>query len=88
MSDTQDNKKHKIVEIPKYSNIPRWLVLQGEIDLRLFILDKMLDDDKRKIPINRMIDEATGFDKQLEQEAQELIQELRWLKKEFDKEQS
>lgn len=78
--------KMKPVKLPDYSYVPRWLVIQGEIDLRLFILEQMLKDEKLKAPITRMIDEATGFDKQLHSEAQDLIAETRWLKSEYDKE--
>lgn len=76
----------KRVDLPVYEKVPRWLVLQGEIDLRVFIVEKMLADDKKKPPLHKMIDEATGYDKQLEKEALELIEELRWLKSEYDKE--
>ena len=37
--------------------------------------------------IVQMIDKATGFDKQLLKEAQELVAETRWLKAEYEKEQ-
>ena len=75
----------KSVELPKYGRIPRWLIIQGELDLRLFLLDKMVK--KPRSAIEKMIDKATGFDKQLEKQALELIAECRWLKKEYDKEQ-
>lgn len=75
----------KEVDIPEYENVPRWLVLQGEIDLRLFILENMLKDSRLRTPLAQMIDEATGFDKQLTRDAQELISEIRWLKREYDK---
>lgn len=73
------------VEIPEYPNIPRWLVLQGEIDLRMFLMEQMLK--RPRSAIVQMIDEATGFDKQLLKEAQELVAETRWLKAEYEKEQ-
>ena len=76
----------KPVELPKYANVPRWLVIQGEMDLRLFLLDKMLN--KPRSAIEKMIDEATGFDKQLEKQALELIAECRWLKKEAEARES
>lgn len=80
--------KLKQVDIPDFSYVPRWLVIQAEVDMRLYILEKMLEDDKMKPPINKMIDTATGYDKQLVTEAQDLIAECRWLKKEFKKEMS
>lgn len=74
------------VHVQYFDAVPRWLVLQGEIDHRLFILEQMLKHDLSKPPIVRMIDEETGYDKQLTQEAEDLIAETRWLKREFDKE--
>jgi len=72
----------KSVELPVYERVPRWLVIQGEMDLRLFLLDKMLK--KPRSAIEKMIDEATGFDKHLEKEALELMAECRWLKEEYE----
>lgn len=72
------------VKLPSFNNVPRWLIIQGEMDYRLFILEKMLKRDRA--PIVQMIDKATGFDKQLETEALELIAECRWLKQEYDAE--
>lgn len=83
---THDDESLKVVELPSYDHVPRWLILQGEIDLRLFILEKMQSDNVKKAPIVRMIDESTGYDKELLEEAKEIIAELRWLKSEFDKE--
>lgn len=76
----------KQLKVPVYDRVPRWLVLQGEIDLRVFILKQMINDSKIRTPIEQMIDEATGFDKQLTKEAEEIIEELRYLKSEYDKE--
>jgi len=75
----------KLVELPEYAKVPRWLVIQGEIDFRIFLLNKMLKEPKSAI--EKMIDKATGFDKQLEKEALELMAECRWLKQEYEKEQ-
>lgn len=80
------NKDIKKVRVPNYDRVPRWLVLQGEIDLRVFILKKMLANSKIRNPIEQMIDQATGFDKQLTKEAKDLIAELRYLKGEYDEE--
>lgn len=74
------------VKLPEYDQVPRWLIIQQEIDSRLFILEKIAEDEKRKSAITRMVDEATGFDEQLSSDAQTLMAELRWLKKEYDKE--
>ena len=75
----------KLVKLPEYAKVPRWLVIQGEIDFRLFLLNKILKEPKSAI--EKMIDKATGFDKQLEKEALELMAECRWLKQEYEKEQ-
>lgn len=76
----------KRCSVPNYERVPRWLVLQQEIDRRLYILEEMVGQNKARTPIEQMIDEATGFDKQNEEEGEDLIAELRWLKREFDKE--
>jgi hypothetical protein len=79
-------KTLKPVKLPENDRVPRWLLLTGEIDLRLFILEQMQADATSKAPIVRMIDEATGFDKELQRGAEEIIAELRWLRKEYDNE--
>jgi len=81
MSNTH---KLKLVELPEYERVPRWLIIQGEMDLRLFLLEQMLK--KPRSLIEKMIDESTGYDKELEKDALELIAECRWLKKEYYKE--
>ncbi len=87
MVDNSDIPPKK-VDLPEYANIPRWLILQGEIDLRLYIIEQMQKDDIKKAPIVKMIDEATGHDQELLTYAQDIIAELRWLKAEYDKEAS
>lgn len=67
----------------KKNKIPRWLELQAEIDYRYWILRKMLDEDSHKPPISRMIDEATGYDKELQKTAEEIIAEIEEMKKEY-----
>ena len=80
------SKLEKPVELPSYDMVPRWLVITQEIDLRLYILGQMQKDDLKKAPITRMVDEATGFDKALQKDAEIIMAELRWLRKEYDKE--
>lgn len=65
------------------NRIPRWLILQGEIDERYFILGQMLKSSKSQLPIEKMIDESTGYDKELLKQAQTIINEIEELKKEF-----
>lgn len=79
-------QEYKEVQLPTYPKIPRWLILQGEIDFRLFLMEKMSEEYGGRSGLVRMIDEATGFDEQLSEEAKELIAETRWLKREYDKE--
>lgn len=75
----------KEVILPRYKRVPRWLVLQGEIDSRLFILNQMQEYVARQAPIEHMIDNATGHGKEVVEEATEIIAELRWLKAEYEK---
>ena len=83
MTDTLE-RNLKLVELPNYSKVPRWLVIQGEMDFRLFMLNKIMK--KPKSAIEKMIDKSTGYDQELEKDALELIAECRWLKEEYDKE--
>jgi hypothetical protein len=73
------------VKLPDYDRVPRWLILQQEIDMRLFLLERITDEDKRRSGIARLIDEATGYDKKVNSDAETIMAELRWLKKEYDK---
>lgn len=68
--------------------IPRWLELQAEIDLRMYLLDQMRSEleseDKRLTPLDRLIDEATGLDEARLAEAKVIIGEIETLKAEWD----
>lgn len=70
------------------TTVPRWLELQAEIDYRIFLLNEMRREieaeDRRLTPLERMIDQATGFDDARLAEAKEIIAELRVLKAEWD----
>ena len=66
--------------------IPKWLKLQEQIDLRYFLLNKMLQESKSRIPIEVMIDQATGMDKKKLKEAEKLMKEIDKLKAEYAKE--
>jgi hypothetical protein len=68
--------------------IPRWLELQAEIDYRIFLLNEMRREleaeDERLSPLDRLIDEATGYDEARLAEATEIIAEIKTLKAEWD----
>ena len=64
--------------------VPRWLELQGEIDYRLFLLEEIKRADEKLTPFERLIDEATGHDKAVLAEAQEIIAEIEALRAEWD----
>ena len=68
--------------------IPRWLELQAEIDYRIWLLNEMRSqvesEGKRLSPLDRLIDEATGYDDARLAEATEIIAELKALKAEWD----
>jgi hypothetical protein len=81
-----DEIEPKPIKLPTYREIPRWLILQGAIDYRIFILEQTQKERERRTPIERMVDESTGYDKKMLDEAIDLIAELKWLKAEYDKE--
>lgn len=70
------------------TTIPRWLELQAEIDYRLFLLNEMRREveaeGKRLTPLERLIDEVTGYDEARLAEAKVIIGELETLKAEWD----
>ena len=70
------------------TDIPRWLELQAEIDYRIFLLNEMRREvqaeDERLTPLDRLIDEATGYDEKRLAEATEIIAEIKVLKAEWD----
>ena len=77
---------YKQVELPSYDYVPRWLLLTGEIDLRYFILEQTFKDWARRDGLTKMIDQATGYEEQMQADAKELAAEINWLRREYDKE--
>lgn len=63
------------------TDVPRWLELQGEIDYRLFLVDKLRERAAKRSNLDLMIDLATGA---MEDEAQQLMSEISALKAEYD----
>ncbi len=64
--------------------VPKWLKLQGEIDFRIYLLGQMLKRERNLAGLEKMIDKATGFDKQKRKEATRLMSEINKLKTEFE----
>lgn len=64
--------------------VPRWLKLQEEISYWHFVLGQMLEKVQGRSGIARMIDEATGYDKEQIKEAEEIMQKIRDLKTEYE----
>lgn len=66
----------------------RWLELQAEIDYRIWLLNEMRRqveaEDKRLTPLERLIDEAAGYDEVRLAEAKVIIAEIETLKAEWD----
>lgn len=65
--------------------VPRWLILQQEIDFRLYLLKQIAEEAEKRQPIEVLVDEATGYDQKQLKEFNKLLQEVRRLKKEFYK---
>ena len=65
------------------TNIPRWLKIQEQVDYYTWELSQMLEADKRLSGIEKMIDEATGFDKKKMAQAKKIINKINKLKKEY-----
>ena len=68
------------------TKIPRWLELQAEIDFLHWELTSIFEQEKKRAPIELMIDEATGYDKKKLKEASKIIARIERLKEEFYKE--
>lgn len=70
------------------TSIPRWLELAAEIDYRYFLLNEMRRqleaEDGRLTPLDRLIDAATGLDAARLAEAEEIIDEIKALRAEWD----
>lgn len=64
--------------------IPRWLKIQEQVDYYTWELSQMLEEDKRLNGIERMIDEATGFDKKKMAKAKRIMTKIKKLKKEYN----
>ncbi len=65
------------------NKVPRWLELQAEIDYWHWILKKMLDDYLKRAPIEKMVDESTGYDKEKVKNAKQIMEKIETLKKEY-----
>jgi len=65
--------------------IPRWLKIQERVDYLLWELGQMFKTEEKLSGIERMIDKATGFDKQKMKIADKKIKECRKLVKEYNK---
>lgn len=65
--------------------VPRWLELQEEIDYWLFVLNSMRAEVSKRSAIDRMIDEATGREKDLTKQAKKVIARLKKLRSEYEK---
>ena len=63
--------------------IPKWLKLQGEIDYLLFCLGQMYKEERSLSNFERMIDKATGLEKQKMKEAKKIHGRIVKLKKEY-----
>ena len=63
--------------------IPRWLILQQQIDYYIWQLGEILKSEKNLSGIEKMIDEATGFDKKKMKEISKIINRIKKLMKEF-----
>lgn len=62
----------------------RHFQLQAEIDYLFWQLEQMLEVEKRRSIIERMIDESTGFDKVKLKKARRIIGMIRRRRKEFE----
>ena len=67
------------------SKIPRWLELTAEIDHLYFILGKLIESVDNRTPFDKIIDEATGYDKAQFEKVKELVSEIKTLREEYDK---
>ena len=67
------------------SKIPKWLELVAERDYIDFILHRMYDEIKNNPPIYKIIDEATGFDKEKLKEAKGMIKRIEIINKILNK---
>lgn len=63
--------------------VPRWLKLQEQIDYYSFVLKSMLENEKKRSPIEKIIDLSTGFQEKKIEEAKKIIKKIEKLKKEF-----
>jgi len=63
------------------SKVPKWFQLVAERDYLDYYLCKMYDEVKKRPPIYKMIDEATGFDKARLKEATIIIRRIKTINK-------
>ncbi|MEK9206870.1 MAG: hypothetical protein AAB922_00155 [Patescibacteria group bacterium] len=64
--------------------IPKWLKLVEERDYLDFILRRQYDEIRKRPPIYKMIDEATGWDKKQRKEAKQKIARINEITKTLD----
>lgn len=63
--------------------VPRWLELQFEIDYLYFVLGE-IHKKLPRLPLDVMIDEATGHEAAMFQEIKEICMRMKKLKKEWN----
>lgn len=68
--------------------VPKWLKLQEQIDYNLFLLGRIEQKLKNRSGITIMIDQATGYEKEMQAEAMKIMKKLKKLKKQYDQEVS
>ena len=65
------------------NSLKKKLMLQAKIDCAIWMIEKMRKEEYSLSPINRMIDESTGFYKEKLKRAKSLIKSVKKWKKEF-----
>ncbi len=65
-------------------DVQRWLYLQSQIDYLYYCLEQ-IRKNMPKAPIEIMIDEASGYDKERQKEIKEICEEMIKLKKDWSK---
>ena len=67
------------------NKVPRWLELQYEIDFNYFLLGQMYREEISRSVLEKMIDQATGFQNKKIKDAKKIMRKIRKLQVEFDK---
>lgn len=68
--------------------VPRWLVLKGEIDYQYFILGRLIESATNRTVLEQMVDKATGYDDDKFEQVKEVVAEIKKLRAEYDTEVS